>query len=86
MVNTEELEFEMAFHPQTSEYNSDSYTLFVPFDLHEGADETDEGRFYKIPLYEEEVKRLFQLCCQQECVKQMFHDAINDIRRERGKV
>ena len=84
MINEEELEFEMVFHPQTSEYNSDSYTLFVPFDLHEGADETDEGRFYKLPLYEEDVKRLFQICCQQDCIKQEFNKHIDKVLAERN--
>ena len=84
MINDEELEFEMVFHPQTSEYNSDSYTLFVPFDLHEGADETDEGRFYKLPLYEEDVKRLFKICCQQDCIKQEFNKQIDKVLAERN--
>lgn len=70
----EELDFEMTFEAKNTIHDNDEdcYTLHIPYFLYDDARESDEGKFRMMELYETELKRLFKLCCQQECIKEYF--------------
>jgi hypothetical protein len=73
-VEEEELDFEMTFEAKKTIHDNieDCYTLHIPYFLYDDAEESDEGKFRRLELYESELKRIFKLCCQQECIKEYF--------------
>jgi len=59
MKSEDQLEFDVEHHPQTSEYNTEYYSLHVPHDIYDDAEELDEGRYRVLTVYEGELKDLY---------------------------
>ena len=59
--NIKDLEFDIQYFPQTSEYNCDCWELYVPHDIFDSADEIDNGFYRVLDLYKEDLERLYKL-------------------------
>lgn len=61
MKSEEQLEFDVEYHKQTSEWNQEYYSLHVPHDIYDDAEELDEGRYRVLTVYKSELKQLHKL-------------------------
>ena len=57
----EDLEFNIEHHKQTNKWYKEYYSLHVPHDIYDDAEELDEGRYRVLNIFKSELKQLHKI-------------------------